>query len=246
MFIWQYLVLVFSVIVGGSFALLSTKSESKHFPFLLCLSGSYIFGIGIIHLLPEVFEGKDWTMSVFVAGGFFFQILVEHFSKGVEHGHLPEKGGLSKAAAIAVMIGLSLHSLIEGIPLGKYTEMADIPVNYGLNNHLFYGIVLHKIPAAFALVSFLRMANYRKISVALLLLGFALTSPFSAFVSAHITWSAHTMGIVMAFVVGSFLQISTTILFESTAHKAGEHNHDINWRRTIAILLGLGLAAMTM
>jgi hypothetical protein len=104
MFIWQYLVLVLSVILGGGFALFNTKSGSKHFPFLLCLSGSYIFGIGVIHLLPEVFEGSDWKMGIFVVGGFFFQILAEYFSKGVEHGHLPDKDNFQKSSAIAVMV----------------------------------------------------------------------------------------------------------------------------------------------
>jgi len=53
---------------------------------------------------------------------------------------------------------------------------------------------------------------------------------------------AHKMTVIMAVVVGSFLHIATTILFEVDSSR----HHHISIPKTVAILIGLGMAVMTI
>ena len=68
-----------------------------------------------MHLLPEVFHEAGKEVGLFVALGFFVQVLLETFTGSEPHDHvLPEKAG---NYSIALLIGLSIHAFIEGFPL---------------------------------------------------------------------------------------------------------------------------------
>jgi len=114
------------------------------------------------------------------------------------------------------------------------------------NDHLLWGIVLHKAPAAFALVLLLIISNFKKPLIIIALLIFASMSPLGALVGKILTdqniLTIERQNYVVAFVIGSFLHIATTILFEV---ESAEH-HSISMRKLIAILIGIGMAVLTI
>ncbi|MNI33943.1 ZIP Zinc transporter [compost metagenome] len=128
------------------------------------------------------------------------------------------------------MISLCLHAFLEGMPLAKEQH-----------NELIFGISLHHIPAAFALASILMQNHFKKGSIMLYLIIFAVMAPLGFYVSVGLS-NGSIGGIdayfnkIMGIVIGIFLHISTTILFESSA------DHKINTRKMIAVLLGIGVA----
>jgi uncharacterized membrane-anchored protein len=71
-----------------------------------------------------------------------------------------------------------------------------------------------------------------------ILIVFALMTPLGSFFSEHLHELEPFTTKITALVAGVMLHISTTILFESA------DNHKFNTPKTIAIVLGLGLAAI--
>ncbi|MFK7932941.1 MAG: ZIP family metal transporter [Saprospiraceae bacterium] len=245
MTLWQYLILFLSVLAGGLIALQIQKNKKSILKIVLSFSGAYLLGITVLHLLPSVFFQPESNIGVWILGGFFIQLLLERLSQGVEHGHIHAHKSAKPSFAIQIMLGLCLHAFMEGLPLSNYHDMHHH--SHGVHEsgdhlHLFYGIILHKIPAAFALGLLLLRSDFSRKFILGCLVIFALMSPLGAFTSALIAPEGAVLNRIMAIVVGSFLHIATTILFETD----DTHHHRISWQKLCAILVGIGLALLTM
>ena len=240
--LWQYPLLFILVLLGG---LVAFRFGDRREPvgLLLSFSGAYILGITVLHLMPSVFYDGSHIPGMWVMGGFFLQLLLEQLSAGVEHGHIHSHKNASKQFAIPIMIGLCLHALLEGLPLGSYENLhAHGHQHTHGEGHLFWGIMLHKIPAAFALSAVLQESGYsRRFTISMLVI-FATMSPLGAALSESFVLNPIWQERILAVVVGSFLHISTTILFESdsTSH------HHVSWKKLVIIVIGIGLALLTI
>lgn len=252
---WQYLVLLALPILGGAVVWVMPTKQETHIRTLLTFSGAYLFGITVLHLLPVAFIDANQWVGVFILLGFVLQLLLDLLSQGVEHGHLhAHVHGRSKSAmAISIMIGLSVHAFLEGIPLGGLEAVSHMGHHHDhhLESHaivpLLLGIALHKIPAAFALVALLDSSHLSKISSGLCLLLFAVMSPLAAFLTAWLGQHEadllqQYMPYIFGLVIGSFTHISTTILFE-----VGTPVHTrFNLSRWLSIIIGLVVAGLTL
>lgn len=240
----KILILFAVAFVGGLIPLFFKEIKEKHLKILLSLSGAYLFSITIIHLIPEVYSFGGQKIGVFILVGFFLQLGLEHLTRGIEHGHIHAHKESSWTFAIPLMIGLSIHAFLEGIPIG-----GDFLSKIG-NTSLLMGIAFHKLPAAFALSSLLILSGIsRKLTLAFIIT-FALMSPLGALLgeALHLqhdheagTHAMHTMDYIMCIVIGSFFHISTTILFESSSS-----GHNLPTYKLLAILAGAGLALLSL
>jgi len=227
---WKFCVLFFCAFLGGSSIFLVKSDKSKLLKLILSFSGAYLFAITVLHLIPDAYSGQDrHEIGIFILVGFLLQVFLEQFSEGVEHGHL-HKHHDGHVFPYGIMISLCLHAFLEGMPLAK-----------DQHNELIFGIALHHIPAAFALASILLQNHFKKGSTMVYIAVFAIMAPLGFYVSLGL--SNGTIGgieayfnKIMGIVIGIFLHISTTILFESSA------DHKINTRKMIAVLLGIGVA----
>jgi len=227
---WKFCVLFFCAFLGGSAIFLVKSDKSKLLKLILSFSGAYLFAITVLHLIPDAYSGPDSRqIGIFILIGFLLQVFLEQFSEGVEHGHI-HKHHDGHVFPFGIMISLCLHAFLEGMPLAK-----------DQHNELIFGIALHHIPAAFALASILMQNHFKKGSILTYLIIFAAMAPLGFYVSMGL--SNGTIGGVEAYfnkimgiVIGIFLHISTTILFESSA------DHKINTQKMIAVLLGIGVA----
>jgi zinc and cadmium transporter len=237
----DYFILFSSAFLGGSLIFLIKNNLTKKLKLLLSFSGAYLFSITVLHLLPEVYASNNSYVGLFILLGFSFQIFLEHFSEGIEHGHIHAHSHPQNLFPWGIMLSLSLHAFLEGMPL--------VDFGTGNNNHnhtghtLLYGIALHHIPAAFALTSVLYQNKVNKKMVIFLLIVFALMTPFGSLFSGFL--QSNSIGIIsnyfqyiMGVVIGIFLHISTTILFESNV------DHRFNVYKMIAIIIGAGLAVL--
>ena len=228
--IWKFLVLFFCAFFGGLAIFLVKSDKSQLLKLILSFSGAYLFAITVLHLIPDAYGGSDKAeIGIFILIGFLLQIFLEQFSEGVEHGHI-HKHHDGHVFPWGIMISLCLHGFLEGMPLAR-----------DQNNELIFGISLHHIPAAFALASILVQNQFKTKAVALYISIFAIMAPLGYYFSI----SLNNGGIngmepyfnkVMGIVIGIFLHISTTILFESSA------DHKINLRKMLAVLAGIGIA----
>ncbi len=229
---WIVVPLFFSAFFGGASIFLFKKDMGKNLKLILSFSGAYLFAITVLHLIPDAYQSHDKYVGVFIMAGFLFQLILELFSDGVEHGHVHHQVHQEAGFPSGIMISLCLHAFLEGMPLAQ-----------GHQHELVFGIALHHIPAAFALGSVLMQNKLPKRSILFLLVVFALMTPAGYFTSNLLSttlaglqqYFARIMGIV----IGIFLHISTTILFESSS------DHKFNMRKMIAVLIGSGIALIT-
>lgn len=233
--IWIYILLISFPLAGGLLALYTKFKTENRLKIVLSFGGAYLLSIVSFHLIPHIYEDADFWTGVCLLGGFFFQIFLERYSRGIEHGHLHLHGEKKKLIPYEILFSLSLHSFMEGMPLGT-----DIFLNNTQKVSFAIGIVLHELPAAFAMISLLRAANMKLNVLRLFVFVYASMSTLGVLSSSFISSHSHThlFDYLMAFVVGTFLHIATTILFENS------ENHRFTWAKVWAILLGIGLAAI--
>ncbi|MEO5570345.1 MAG: ZIP family metal transporter [Bacteroidia bacterium] len=236
MTLFEYLLLFFSIIVSGSAFFLFKKTNALVLKLSLAFTGAFLFAISVLHLIPSVYQSSDSHIGVYVLAGFFIQIFLEFFSEGIEHGHIHIHHELEKTFPLAMMIGLCFHSYLEGMPLSGKIITAG-----GANYSLLTGIILHHIPVAFALMSMLVASGTKKISAIFYLILFASMAPLGSLTSQLLNEkflmnAAVYFDRMMAIVIGIFLHISTTILFESN------NTHRFNLYKLVVIICGAGVA----
>jgi len=224
-------IILFAVIFGGGLLyFLFNKRNDFILKLTLSFSGAYLLGITVTHLIPEVYSSDAEHIGVYILAGFIFQILLEFFSEGIEHGHIHVHSKHSGIFPFTMMFSLCIHSFFEGIP------MADV----SQRQSLMMGIAMHHIPVAFALMSMLMQSGIDKKWALLSLFLFSAMSPVGAFTGIYLgDWLVNGLfEKVMAVVIGIFLHISTTILFES------DSDHRFNIIKLGIIISGAGLSLL--
>lgn len=228
--IWELILLFSSAFLGGTGVFFFKKDNQNRLKLVLSFSGAYLFAITILHLMPDVYSSDNHQVGLSILGGFLLQIVMEQFSEGIEHGHIHKHSHQHYVFPLGIMLSLCLHAFLEGMPLAQEQH-----------HELVFGIALHHIPAAFALGSVLMQNNLSKSSVLALLVIFATMSPLGYLLSYQI--GQGSMGNIegyfdniMGVVIGIFLHISTTILFESSV------DHKFNLKKMAAVLMGVGIA----
>ena len=238
-----YLFLFLSVAVGVAIVLLFKPEDKRKIKVTISFAGAYIFTITVLHLLPEAYGATTvapaisvrgdpgFSIGLLVLAGFFMQLLLEFFSHGIEHGHAHHDH--SGTIPIGMMLGLCVHAFIEGMPLGGHLNHEHS------RQMLLAGIVIHNIPVSIVLLTMLLHNGVARNKALMLMLIFALMSPLGAGLSnvaGNLSKYSHEM---MAVVIGIFLHISTTILFESS------DEHRFNRLKMLAIAAGAGIAVIT-
>ena len=217
-----------SVLIGGIFVEIFKPKKVKNIQLLLTFSGAYLLVISLLHLLPELFKyNVTENIGLYIFGGFLIQIFLEYFSQGIEHGHFHK----SNVIPFSILISLCFHALLEGVPLGSKLDT---------HNTLLYGIVLHKLPVAIVLMTFFLQSNMNKSKAYFLLFIFASMSPLGVYAGSILGSLSLFQDKIMAVVIGTFLHISTTILFEST------DSHRFNLTKISAIIIATILAFSTL
>ena len=221
-------------------------TDRNRLKLLIAFSGSYLLSITALHLLPEVFVKIDTSrgayFGAFVLVGFFLQVMLEYLSGGIEHGHA-HHDSKKDALPIGLLVGLCLHAFLEGMPLGSGGQgHAGHGHSHGAEvsqSALLWGIVLHKYPVAIVFFSMLLNNGMGKAKALGLLALFGAMAPLGTLLGgAEMIGQFHRES--LAIVIGIFLHVSTTILFESS------EGHKFNAYKMLAIAAGLALAGIGM
>lgn len=239
-----YAILIFLSVFASGALMLFVRIGKQPLKLLLAFSGAFLLGISLLQLIPEVYVEEGTSAGIFILVGFFIQLVLEYLTEGVEHGHAHvcehdhEKGRLPWG----MFIGVCLHSLLEGLPLtGTETGHADHAGHVATTGDLVIGIVLHNIPIAITFVSMLLHLHVKRSTLFLMLFLFAAMTPLGMLAGMILSEQLlehveHFHTFALAMVVGIFLHISTTILFETS------ENHRFNRIKFAVILLGAGVA----
>lgn len=218
----NYLLPLLSVILGYVIALLLKPKKKKNLKLLLAFSGSFLLSITVMHLLPEVYETHSHSVGIFIMVGILFQIILEFFSKGAEHGHVHGHDKIARMPWL-LFISLCIHAFLEGFPVGHHHDLA-------------YGIAIHHLPIAIILTTFFINAELNKTALFIFMLSFAFMTPLGTFVSDNVPFITQYYTEITAIVIGILFHISSTIIFESS------EGHKFNIAKISMIILGILLA----
>ncbi len=233
----HYIITFTAVILGFLIALFLKPQKKRNIKLLLAFSGAFLLSLTVLHLLPELFEESHHVhegehihssipVGVFIMIGILFQIILEFFSKGAEHGHVhvhtDENNELHHIPWL-LFISLCIHALLEGFPIHENTNLA-------------YGIAVHHFPIAIILTLFFVNAKMNKFMVFAFMFSFALMTPLGTLLAEQLHFAQHYSKEISAIVVGILFHISSTIIFESN------EGHKFNLAKVTMIVLGFLLA----
>jgi zinc transporter ZupT len=228
--------LLFSTVIICGCTVLFFQIGNRALKLILAFSGAYLLGITVLHLIPEIYCTTSVKTGFFILAGFLLQIFIEYFSEGIEHGHIHIHKHEETAFPVTVMLALCVHSFVEGMPLAGGLNETKIS--------LATGIILHNFPIAIALMSMLVQSGQKKYNAIIWLVVFGLMTPIGALAGNFLEGSfgliTNYSNYLMAVVVGIFLHVSTTILFESS------EQHRFHFIKLAVILAGMGLAMATI
>ncbi len=245
-------VLFFTPLLSGLLIYVVTNLRSTTFRLLLVFAGAYLFGITVVHILPELYRENQEVelIGLFVLMGFFLQQVLEYFSSGVEHGHMHtthhhhegehhhHHHHENQRSAVVLLIALCVHAFLEGGMLAENSQGGRYDMNA-----ILLGIALHRAPAAFALMTVLVAQLHSRAKALPYLAVFSLAAPVGLLLSTYFvqteTLSDKGLIFLYALVSGNFLHISTTIVFESSPE------HRFNGKKLAVAVCG-ALAAVAV
>lgn len=218
----NYLLPLLSVLLGYGIALFLKPKSKTNLKLLLAFSGSFLLSLTVMHLLPEVYEGHSHNIGIFIMAGILFQIILEFFSKGAEHGHVHGHQTMTHIPWL-LFISLCIHAFLEGFPVSHHHNLA-------------IGIAIHHLPIAIILTVFFINSSLDKKAIFAFMLTFAIMTPLGTIISDYLPVLNDYYTEITAVVIGILFHISSTIIFESS------EGHKFNVAKVSMIILGIVLA----
>jgi zinc transporter ZupT len=217
-----YLLPLLSVLVGYFTALFLKPNNKTNLKLLLAFSGSFLLSLTVMHLLPEVYNSKNTSIGLFIMLGILFQIVLEFFSKGAEHGHVHGHEKMTQIPWL-LFVSLCIHAFLEGFPVSHQPNLA-------------LGIAVHHLPIAIILTTFFAKASLNKKAIFAFMITFAVMTPLGTFLAHYLPVLNQYYPQITAVVIGILFHISSTIIFESS------EGHKFNITKISMIILGIALA----
>lgn len=235
------LILFLVAMVGAALGEAIGARLRRQLPLLLAFGGAFLLGLCFLHLLPEAFQVNS-RAGLWVIGGFLIQIGLEYLSKGMEHGHVH-----GNRFGTLAFLSLCLHAFIEAMPFGLEDLGEHVHDHHGHHHHhvgesgwgLLFGIGLHKLPVAIALMTILSATVKSRVRRWTWVTVFAVVPFLGILLAGTLPQDAATFGALNGLLVGILLHIATTILFETS------DGHEFNGRKLLTVLLGLALSMLT-
>ena len=219
----NYILPLLSVLLGYAIALLLKPKGKTNLKLLLAFSGAFLLSLTVMHLLPDVYGSGNPKVGIFIMLGILFQIILEFFSKGAEHGHVHGHDKMTQMPWF-LFISLCIHAFLEGFPVGRHHDLA-------------YGIAIHHLPIAIILTTFFLNAQLNKTVLLFFMITFAVMTPLGTLVSDSFPLLNNYYAEITAVVIGILFHISSTIIFESS------EGHKFNIAKVSMIILGILLAS---
>jgi len=217
--------------LAGALLVVFTERATRLVTFLAFAAG-VMLGAAFFHMLPEAFHSGGYPSFTLVPAGFVFLVVLErnflsHTCEEplncTEHAH--------HGLGLAAFVGLSVHTLIDGLALGS-------AVNEGVGLMAFIAIVSHKIPSSLSLASILKSEG-KSTSV---ILGYSCFYGLMVPVGAGLYFASDAALRIekfspwaLAFSAGTFLYIAVSDLLPHVSR----HGKERQGRNLVALIGGL-------
>lgn len=252
-----YCALAFAAALAG--AALPAFFHLTHTRMQIAVSfvGGLMLGLAMLGMLPHGVEnlgsvtaGVSWLLGGFLAM-FFLQRFLPFHHHDVEEGSPLEPCGHTHSLAgrsarslswMGVAIGLSLHSIFDGLAMASATVAGQHSSGGGLGLGTALAVIFHKPFGALAISTLMFASHTTRSTLRLVNTAFALVTPVGAllffFSVGHVADShPEWLGAALAFSAGTFLCIAGVDLLPELQF----HSHD-RVKLSVALLLGLAVA----
>jgi zinc and cadmium transporter len=206
---------IFISLLGGFLPLLRELSQ-KALALLLSFSAGVLLGAVFFHMMPEtgrvLNDGIGWPiltgfLLIFIMERFVFVHACEEHTCDIHQMGIP------------AFLGISLHSLLDGVALGAGLMLPQLgPV-------VLLAVLVHKMPDSMSISSILLSAGWHRRNVAVLSILFALTTPVGALIAYFFLRSLAPEHIAFALGIsaGTFLAIATADILPQV-HRIQQRN----------------------
>ncbi len=235
--------------------------------FIMSLVSGVMLGVALLHLLPHAYQSlksMTWIGAAMLCGVLvmFFLLRVFHVHshdspddddhchdhQHPHKNHAHEHGSNRRLSWVGLLVGLTVHSLLDGVALAasvvgeaSHVDSATTLLGFGT----FLAVFLHKPLDAIAITSLMRSSDSSDQSRAFVNVVFAMTCPAGALlfwlgasqIVAGSEFQNTLVGCALAFSAGFFLCIALSDLLPEVAF----HSHD-RGKLSAALLLGVALS----
>jgi zinc and cadmium transporter len=211
-----YLPALIFISLIGSFLPLMRELSQRALALLLSFSGGVLLGAVFFHMLPETGEMLGENLGWPILAGFLLIFVLERF---VFVHACEERECDIHQMGIPAFLGISLHSLLDGLALGAGLMLPHLgPV-------VLLAVIIHKMPDSISITSILLSAGWSRRKVAMLSLLFSLTTPIGALLAYFFFRALSPENIAVAIGVssGTFLAIATADILPQV-HRIEERN----------------------
>jgi zinc and cadmium transporter len=218
---------VFISLIGGFLPLLRELSQ-RALALLLSFSAGVLLGAVFFHMLPETGRILEENIGWPILAGFLLIFVMERF---VFVHACEERECDIHHMGIPAFLGISLHSLLDGLALGAGLLLPQ------LGSVVLLAVLIHKMPDSISISSILLSAGWDRRKVARLSLLFSLTTPIGALMAFVFfrALSDENIAIAIGISAGTFLAIATADILPQV--------HRIENRNPLTLMfLVLGLA----
>ena len=212
-------------LLGSSLSAAKAQPSPAVMASALAFSGGFLLAAALLEIVPEAIEGSSLG-GLMVGAGFLLIYLTEHLGNvhmhalpaGLgDHAHGEGTGGTpgatlaasqAKHRAIASFVAFNVHDLMDGIAIG-----AAIITDPALGVVVFLAVLLHELPAGFAVGTIIR--NYGGSRAQAMLAGLSiglvtLVGILIPFAVGEVNESAASM--LLGIAGGTFIYIGASIL----------------------------------
>src|SRR5262245_6222254 len=206
---------IFISLVGGFLPLLRELSQ-KALALLLSFSAGVLLGAVFFHMLPETGRVLSDDMGWPILTGFLLIFVMERF---VFVHACEERDCDIHQMGIPAFLGISLHSLLDGIALGAGLILPQLgPV-------VLLAVIIHKMPDSMSISSILLSAGWDRRQVGLLSVIFSMTTPIGAVIAYLFlrALSPENIAVAIGISAGTFLAIATADILPQV-HRIEQRN----------------------
>ena len=206
---------IFVSLLGGYLPLMRALPQ-RALALLLSFSAGVLLGAVFFHMLPETGRVLNEAVGWPILGGFLLIFVMERFvfvHACEEHACDIHQMGLP------AFLGISLHSLLDGIALGAGLILPQLgPV-------VLLAVIIHKMPDSMSISSILLAAGWDRRKISWLNLLFSLTTPVGALIAFLFfrSLSPEHVAVAIGISAGTFLAIATADILPQV-HRIEQNN----------------------
>jgi zinc and cadmium transporter len=225
------------------------SGQSASFTLDWCM-GWLMFGLLLTFFMLRMFHFHNHEpMEAAAETGHSHDCAHDHDHDHGHAGHDGPHGSAKRASWIGIFLGLSLHTLLDGVALAAHVK-ADALHNHGSTAFTlfglgtFLGVVLHKPLDSLSITSLMAVGGWSVRSIRLANFGYALMCPIGAalfYFGIQLYTTAGVQDVVVAAALAMSAGVFICISLSDLLPEVQFHSHDRLWL-SAALLLGVATA----